>query len=204
MFNLILNTIIHVLIFILLLSFYINNKNDTNVTIFILVGITIFVCYLLEFVRKPDIMKMNFNNNNNNNLNEGFSNNVPNRNYKMGEYDQLVLNDSFISSEKYPDDNCGWRKRPCNVGLLSDVGQITPTGLEKKYVPDPVSTKNMVGVEGGDNEPKSLFMFTYNQSHPDCCPSTFSNSTGCVCTTKAQRDFINKRGHNRYPNYPGI
>ena len=106
-----------------------------------------------------------------------------------------------IKNIKVP--NIGEFKNVEIIEVLVNKGQ-KPTGLEKKYVPDPVSTKNMVGVEGGETEPKSLFMFTYNQSHPDCCPSTYSNSTGCVCTTKAQRDFINKRGNNRYPNYPGI
>ena len=53
--------------------------------------------------------------------------------------------------------------------------------------------------------PKSMFMFTHNQAHPDCCPSTYSTSTGCVCTTKEQVDFINKRGKNRSSDlYPGI
>ena len=49
-------------------------------------------------------------------------------------------------------------------------------------------------VDGSSTAPKSLFPFTYNKSSPDCCPSTFSTSTGCVCTTDAQRKFINRRG----------
>ena len=52
---------------------------------------------------------------------------------------------------------------------------------------------------------KALFMLTYNQSSPDCCPSTYSSSTGCVCTTQNQRDFVKTRGHNRSKfTYPGI
>ena len=49
----------------------------------------------------------------------------------------------------------------------------------------------------GSGDPKSMFMFSYNQSKPECCPSTYSTSTGCVCTTKKQRDFIIKRGNNK-------
>ncbi len=45
--------------------------------------------------------------------------------------------------------------------------------------------------------PDSLFMFKNNQCKPSCCGSSFSCSTGCVCTTPEQRNFINTRGGNR-------
>jgi hypothetical protein len=45
--------------------------------------------------------------------------------------------------------------------------------------------------------PDSLFMFRNNQCKPECCGSSFSCSSGCVCTTSKQRDFINTRGGNR-------
>jgi hypothetical protein len=45
--------------------------------------------------------------------------------------------------------------------------------------------------------PDNLFMFKDNQCKPGCCSSSFSCSTGCVCTTESQREFINKRGGNR-------
>ena len=75
--------------------------------------------------------------------------------------------------------------------------QGTPSGLEdavSKY--DPVSN-NYPSVDGTDDGPKSLFAFAFNKSSPACCPSTYSTDRGCVCTTKQQRDFINKRGGNR-------
>ena len=42
-----------------------------------------------------------------------------------------------------------------------------------------------------------LFMFAGNEFKPSCCGSTFSNSTGCMCATKQQVDYVNKRGGNR-------
>lgn len=45
--------------------------------------------------------------------------------------------------------------------------------------------------------PDSLFIFKNNQCKPECCPSSFSCGGGCVCTTPAQRDYINTRGGNR-------
>jgi hypothetical protein len=45
--------------------------------------------------------------------------------------------------------------------------------------------------------PDNLFIFKNNQCKPECCGSSFSCGGGCVCTTPAQRDFINSRGGNR-------
>jgi len=43
----------------------------------------------------------------------------------------------------------------------------------------------------------NLFMFRDNQVKPECCGSSYSSDTGCVCTTPAQRRFLNTRGGNR-------
>lgn len=45
--------------------------------------------------------------------------------------------------------------------------------------------------------PDSLFIFKNNQVKPECCASSYSSSTGCVCTTDKQRNYINMRGGNR-------
>ena len=45
--------------------------------------------------------------------------------------------------------------------------------------------------------PDSLFMFKNNQVKPECCDSTYSSDTGCVCSTPQQRQYINMRGGNR-------
>ena len=42
-----------------------------------------------------------------------------------------------------------------------------------------------------------LYMFADNQFKPECCPSTYTSSTGCACITKEQVDYINQRGGNR-------
>lgn len=45
--------------------------------------------------------------------------------------------------------------------------------------------------------PDSLFIFRNNQSKPECCSSSYSSDTGCVCTSPQQRNYINMRGGNR-------
>ena len=42
-----------------------------------------------------------------------------------------------------------------------------------------------------------MFMFANNEFKPECCPSTYSSSTGCACITQEQIDYINQRGGNR-------
>ena len=42
-----------------------------------------------------------------------------------------------------------------------------------------------------------LFMFDQNKFTPECCPSTYSSSTGCVCASPEQMNYLNQRGGNR-------
>jgi hypothetical protein len=246
--NIVLNALIHILILILLFTFFINNRNDTNSVIFILAVTIVFICYLLEFVRRPDTMNIKLNNNNNkkNNLNSNTLENIHNNisilkervnrlnhlrnntnntnninantiehftasiDHTIGPWDGINIeekakNKRFKLEDKYPDEDCKWRKKPCNVDLYKTVGSVSPTGLEIEHKPDISHTKTLPSVTGNKDDPNSLFMFAFNQSHPDCCPSTFSTSTGCVCTTKEQREHINKRGGNRSKDiYPAI
>lgn len=41
-----------------------------------------------------------------------------------------------------------------------------------------------------------LFFLTETISKPECCPSTYSNSGGCLCMTPEQNDFLNKHAEN--------
>ena len=106
--------------------------------------------------------------------------------YQMGPYDGLVLttgdpkskylklNDVSLASKK---DMCVYQGSElpleCNKTMFSGMGP------------------SVTGVEDGD---QNMFMLYRNKSSPECCPSTFSTSTGCVCTTQDQRDYIARRG----------
>jgi len=69
-----------------------------------------------------------------------------------------------------------------NYPPVSEVVHTTPPGEDIAHT---------------NPSPDNMFMFAHNQSSPDCCPSTFSDSRGCICTTEAQRNYINGRGGNR-------
>lgn len=42
-----------------------------------------------------------------------------------------------------------------------------------------------------------LYMFADNEFKPECCPSTYSSSSGCACISEEQVNYINERGGNR-------
>ena len=106
--------------------------------------------------------------------------------YQMGPYDGLVLttgnekskylklNDVSLATKK---DMCVYQGAElpleCNKTMFSGMGP------------------SVTGMDGGD---QNMFMLYRNKSSPNCCPSTFSTSTGCVCTTQDQRDYIARRG----------
>ena len=78
----------------------------------------------------------------------------------------------------------------------------SPNGIPYNLCGDKFATTNYPTVDGkkGMGAPQRMFMMAFNESKPDCCPGTFSNSRGCVCLTNDQRNFINTRGGNKTTN----
>lgn len=44
-----------------------------------------------------------------------------------------------------------------------------------------------------------LSMFATTSFKPECCPNTYSNSTGCACMTVNQYNYLRERGGNNVP-----
>jgi hypothetical protein len=42
-----------------------------------------------------------------------------------------------------------------------------------------------------------MVLFAKNKFKPECCPAPYSTSTGCVCMTPEQINYLNTRGGNR-------
>lgn len=42
-----------------------------------------------------------------------------------------------------------------------------------------------------------LYMFADNKFKPECCPTSYTSSTGCSCISQDQINYINERGGNR-------
>jgi hypothetical protein len=106
---------------------------------------------------------------------------------KNGTYDGLIIKKGSGKPD-YP--------------ILSQdkVAYHSPVGDAYALNPDAAASKYYPTIDGTPNSPHHMFMFAYNRSSPDCCPSTFSSDRGCVCMSEAQRNFINRRGNQKSYN----
>ena len=48
-----------------------------------------------------------------------------------------------------------------------------------------------------DVDATNLALFADNKQSPECCPSMYSGSDGCVCLSDEQANYLNSRGGNR-------
>ena len=70
-----------------------------------------------------------------------------------------------------------------NIRYITTMGSGVPLRDEERSYTRPIDT---------------MVPLHYNPVSPYCCPSTFSTSRGCVCTSNKQRDFIGMyRGNNK-------
>lgn len=79
--------------------------------------------------------------------------------------------------------NIKYSQKPSPHELLTETSTVFGHTLPEKEL------KN---APLGDEEER-LFMFGKNKCSPECCPSTYTCSGGCVCTTEDQRKQIHGR-----------
>ena len=162
--------------------------------------LTVAACLSICFLKKRNVVEGNSHykkcGENYINYKEGFEN--PPKIVKqmpdmMGPYDGLCLQ---TGNNQY------WMKSPDETSLVPNDALFTY--LSSQGPTKPVFTDNSSlngpSVDGHPDSDKKMFMFANNRTSPNCCPSTFSTSTGCVCTTKNQRDFIASRGDTNIKN----
>ena len=90
-----------------------------------------------------------------------------------------------------------WMKSPDNTSLIPNDALFTYLSSQGPLKPVFTDNSALFGppIDGKKGSAKKMFMFANNRSSPNCCPSTYSTSTGCVCTTENQRNFIASRGN---------
>jgi len=112
----------------------------------------------------------------------------------------------FISDDKHNYNNLcletgnpeEWAHSPTNIPLISNDALYTIQGTESPYYEYKTDNSDLPGPPvDGESGPNNMFMFSNNIVSPNCCPSMYTTSDGCVCTTDKQREFVNTRGHNR-------
>ena len=87
---------------------------------------------------------------------------------------------SYDSLSLHPQGGSSWRRPPSDVPLQQGKFFVSQSGggpLRDEMIFSKIP-KN------------SMFVFSKNVSSPLCCPATHATSTGCVCTTQQQRDYI--------------
>ena len=109
-------------------------------------------------------------------------------------------------------------KKEAFTGAKLNGGQSSPYDLEndtymdvsKWSTPDLSVTsckQNSAGVKEILNRPKQqlplpegeMFFFETTQFKPECCPNTYSNSSGCACMTTEQYNYLVTRSGNNLP-----
>jgi len=108
-------------------------------------------------------------------------------NVNTGPYDGLCLK---TGNDEY------WMKSPDETSLVPNdtlYTYLSSQGPIKMKLSDQAALRGPP-VDGVKGSPEKMFMWANNITSPLCCPSTFSTSTGCVCSTKNQRDFVAARG----------
>ena len=114
----------------------------------------------------------------------------------------------------------------CNNKLLVEtfVGANTNNGASSAYDltndtpinPSKWDTSNLVITPGQPNSEGTqqilnrpsqpvplpndeLVLFANTKFKPECCPNSYSNSSGCACMTKTQYNYLVMRGGNNVP-----
>lgn len=54
--------------------------------------------------------------------------------------------------------------------------------------------RSLPSIDGHQDSKRAMFMFAFNESGPQCCPSILSTMNGCVCVTPEQNAFIANGG----------
>jgi hypothetical protein len=130
----------------------------------------------------------------------------------------LINNNEYFNCNRRPQILDSWKKmipfwnRPVN----KDYYKLLDTSIVTTYgTPNPLratemlleNDKNIVSVDGTNKSPKSLAVFSYNKSSPECCQfgnGGFSTDRGCVCVTPEQQRWFQNVGGNRQNGYDGF
>lgn len=82
-------------------------------------------------------------------------------------------------------------------GVPGSISNVSPPKSYDSYF-EKLNDQTPELQETGDvNE---MNIFADNKASPDCCPSTYSTSSGCLCVSSNQMKFIDQRGGNRTEN----
>jgi len=97
---------------------------------------------------------------------------------KEGLHNMAPLNDQIMANSPN-----SWANKASEYA--SGMGYETVLAGQKNNVGTAVPLEN------------TMLMFKDNKFKPECCPSTYTSSTGCACISTDQTQYLNQRGGNR-------
>jgi hypothetical protein len=103
---------------------------------------------------------------------------------RVGLIEGMKMMGSALDSDSGNDQTNGWQSKSNQYAQQMGYSDTRTRYSQNTGTPVPLP-------EG------QLFMFSDNKFTPECCPSTYTSSTGCACITQEQVNFINQRGGNR-------
>ena len=83
------------------------------------------------------------------------------------------------------------QRRPINTAAW-----FSPNGLNPNKPYQHIKNRKAQPIPLPKNE---LLMFANTPYKPECCPNTYSSSTGCACMTLEQNSYLVNRGGNNVP-----
>ena len=90
------------------------------------------------------------------------------------------------------------------IGAKYSLGHYNPINTNKWMQTDLQTKAGAVSLMARKEQPVplpegELDIFATTPFKPECCPNTYSNSSGCACITTKQYDYLIKRGGNNVP-----
>uniref|UniRef100_A0A6C0EKL2 Uncharacterized protein n=1 Tax=viral metagenome TaxID=1070528 RepID=A0A6C0EKL2_9ZZZZ len=83
-----------------------------------------------------------------------------------------------------------------NIPLIKNLSFVSPIGNHHALTQD-LTASNFTTVDGQPGSPRSMVVVSHNQFKPECCPSTYTTSTGCMCRNAIQDKFLQSGGGNK-------
>lgn len=126
--------------------------------------------------------------------------------------------EAFQMAGKMKENFTDKKKKEGFTGANTNNGQSSPYSLSKNnsvntsswftpnltYRPGKPLSKGVQDIMNRKKQPVPLpegemSMFANTEFKPECCPNTYSNSTGCACMTVDQYNYLIDRGGNNVP-----
>ena len=139
----------------------------------------------------------------------------------FGHACKSCLMEEGYSNFASPQDMFGWLGKKVSEGYSGastnggqssryNLDKFNPVDTSKWFASDMVvvpGSKLSAGVQSMLDRPNQpvplpkdeLLMFANTEFKPECCPNTYSTSTGCACMTTKQYNYLTVRGGNNVP-----